>query len=128
VLSDRYDLFTLHGYWNFNQFTNSYAHPHARWDDRVALIRRVAQARNAREAHRLLTANDLERVDGVVLTPSGQDSLLLRFRENVYPYGTRVRTITFRRATFADRDLFDVVDLRSTLVIRPRSADRNASR
>lgn len=120
VLSDRYDLFTLHGYWNFNQFTNSYAHPHARWNDRVALIRRVARAETAEDAHRLLTRNDLERVDAVVLTPSGSDAWLLRYRENVYPNGTRPETITFRRASFSDAKLFRITELRGTVIIRPR--------
>lgn len=121
VLSDRYDLFVFGGYWNFNQFTASYAHPHSDFLGRVALIERLAATQDPAAAHRLLRANPYEPIDAVVLSRGRDQGLRYRYRAQDYPRGTVPTTIEFAPAAFADARLFAVTELPGCVVIRPRT-------
>lgn len=120
VLSSRYDLFVYSGYWNFQQFTDSYAHPHSRYTERDALITRMGQTTDPRQMHTLLTENSIERVDALVLIRDRGSLVRWDHRVNRFPYGTVVADVTFDQGAFTDPDLFETTWVGNWLVVLPR--------
>lgn len=120
VLSSRYDLFVYSGYWNFQQFTDSYAHPHSRYDERDALITRMGKTTDPGQMHTLLTENSIERVDALVLVRDRGSLVRWDHRVNRFPYGTVVAHVTFDQGAFADPNLFQTTWVGNWLVVVPR--------
>ena len=71
-----------------------YSHPNGRFEDRVALLERVAGCRTSACAAELLRGNDLDEVDGLVLRREGE-SLVLPFMADDFPDRTRRDEVVF---------------------------------
>lgn len=119
VVSDRYDLFATQGLYSFNEFTSHYANPFARYRQRLRWMQDLSTMSDPAEVAWALRSNPYDRVGALVLTPGAKGRLLLSYRQNRYPYGTTVRTITFRRSVFAPSH-FEVTAMKGSVLIIPR--------
>lgn len=119
VVSARYDVFVYRPWYNFQQFTESYANPHARYRDRNRLLSALSRTTDPEVAHRLVTDNGIEPIDALVLMRADARAWTYTYRENNYPRGTEPVTLTLHPEAFSDPGKFTVTRVGNWMVVQP---------
>ena len=94
LVTSRVDLLATTPVHGFVAYKSVYSHPNGRFEDRVALLERVADCADSACAARLLRDGDLGPVDGLVLHREG-DALVLPLMADDFPDRTRRIEIAF---------------------------------
>ena len=94
LVTSRIDLLATTPVYGFLSFKSIYSHPNARFEDRVALLERVAACPSSACAAALLRGNVHDEVDGLVLHREG-DALVLPFMVDDFPDRTRRAQVAF---------------------------------
>jgi galactan 5-O-arabinofuranosyltransferase len=99
LVTVRADLLATSPVHPFIAWKSIYSHPEGRFKDRLALLREVGRCPDPRCAARLLTHNPFDRVDGLVLSGSGQQ-LELPVAVDTFPDGWVKVVLPFPRDLF----------------------------
>jgi galactan 5-O-arabinofuranosyltransferase len=118
LVTARADLLATTPVHPFTAWKSIYSHPNGRFLDRVALLRRVSDCATPDCAWRLLRRNDLDRVDGLVLTTT-RTGLQLSLTTDVFPDGWVLTPVVFPSELFRGPH-FERRDVRGVAVIAVR--------
>ena len=114
LLSTRPDVQALYPYPGFLQWNAHYAHPASGFDQRVALLRRLAAARDPAAFAAGARDNPYGQIDVFVLGTGGSDAVL-RYSADAFPGGVRSAEIRFPRHLF-DPEHFETLEAGDYLV------------
>jgi galactan 5-O-arabinofuranosyltransferase len=118
LVTSRVDLLATSPVHGFIAWKSIYSNPLGQWEDRLALLRRVARCPSSRCAAVLLRDNPYDAVDGLVLDRRGTD-LVLRLTVDDFPDRTRPVRVTFP-ATLFRSPLFERRDVGAVTVVALR--------
>ena len=94
LVTSQVDLLATTPVHGFLAYKSIYSHPNGRFEDRVALLERVAACASSACAAELLRSNEHDRVDGLVLQREA-DALVLPFMADDFPDRTRRAQVAF---------------------------------
>ena len=94
LVTSQVDLLATTPVHGFLAFKSIYSHPNGRFEDRVAVLERVAACPSSACAAALLRDNEHDRVDGLVLQREA-DHLVLPFMVDDFPDRTRPARVAF---------------------------------
>ena len=114
VVTHRVDLLAVSPVHPFITWTRPYSNPFAEFDQRLALLQRMA-ASDAPELAELAADNGYGEIDAFVLDRRG-DRWVLRVKVDDFPYGSRGLSVAFRAAQF-DNPHWEVTRLDGTAVV-----------
>jgi galactan 5-O-arabinofuranosyltransferase len=100
VVSARADLSATVPVRLFVTWKSIYSHPQGRFADRLAVLEQVARCTTPACAYRLLSNNDVEPVDGLVLNRD-ERGLYVSVAVDTFPEGWERRTVRFDDTLFA---------------------------
>jgi galactan 5-O-arabinofuranosyltransferase len=119
VFTDRIDLYALYPYFGFVQWQAHYSHPTGEFRGRIDFLRKLAAASTSDEFASRTADNPFDRIDAIVLADS-DGSLTFRYKESVFPYGSRARSLSIP-ARLVDAEHFNTVTIGGYLVAVRRS-------
>lgn len=126
LVISRADLLATTPVHGFTAWKSIYSHPFGQYDQRLALLRRVADCTSPRCAGTLLEDNPFDRVDGLVLERTSQ-GLRLAVTSDAFPDGWSKTPVIFPETLFTGpsfkrRDVGDVAVVALTPSARPQPA------